>query len=116
MLELDRRDRAHLGRDDVGRVEPPAEPDLENRQIDRALREVTERQRGHELEVGCLAVLALDRLRRGRDVAQRAHEVVLGDRLGPDPDALARVDEVWAREDARGVPALADRAREHLDD
>ena len=48
---IDVTTETHRGRD-VGRVEPAAEADLEDRELDRTAREGDERRGGHRLEVG----------------------------------------------------------------
>ena len=50
VIEPDRRHARHDGLHDVRRVEPPAEPRLDDRDVRTRAREVVERQRGRDLE------------------------------------------------------------------
>ena len=52
VVEVDVGDGRHAAVPGVGRVEPPAEPDLDEGQVDARLREPTEHDGGQQLELG----------------------------------------------------------------
>ncbi len=54
MIERDRRDRAHRRRDDVGRVEPAAEADFDDGDVDLRSAKQLERDGGRHFEEGRL--------------------------------------------------------------
>ena len=67
MVDLDRRDDRDVGVDDVDRVEPPAEADLEDQRVELRAREQPQRGERAELEIGerHVAARGLDRVERG---------------------------------------------------
>ena len=51
VVEIDGHDRGNEGTSHVRGIEPPAQPDFQDRQIDGAVLEIQERNRGQDLEV-----------------------------------------------------------------
>ena len=95
MVEVDRGDDADgRGLDDVCGVQHPAEPDFEQQEIGRGLGEGDEGGGGGHLEEG-------DRLAGvgGLHALEDFGEVILGDQLARQADALGEADEVGRGED-----------------
>jgi hypothetical protein len=95
LLELDRGNDRDARLDDVGRVEPAAETDLDGADVDCGLAEDRQREGGRHVEearaqIGVLAQ-ALD---LGPHFAQRSDQLVLGDGRPVDAEALAPAREV----------------------
>ena len=67
VVEVDVGDGRHAAVPGVGRVEPAAEPDLDERDVEVRLGEVPEDDRGQQLELGRLAVPARDAVGDGQD-------------------------------------------------
>ena len=63
VVEGDVRDRGDAAVPGVRRVEPPAEPDLDERDVDAGFGEMAEDDRGQQLELGRLAVPSGDAVR-----------------------------------------------------
>ena len=93
MIERDRRDDVEHGTlDDVGRIEPAAEADLEQQHVGRVLGEGEKRRRSRDLELGDV-VAAVGRLRARQHVDQR----LLADRAPPCRSAPASSMRSWKR-------------------
>ena len=90
----------------VRRVEPPAEPDLDERDVGPDLGEPGEDDRGQQLELGRLAVAARDPIGRVEHATDQPGKVVGGDRPPVDADPLAIGHEVWL---GRRTDAIAGR-------
>ena len=56
VVQVDVGDGRHAAVPGVGRVEPPAQPDLDERDVQVRLGEVAEDDRGQQLELGRVAV------------------------------------------------------------
>lgn len=110
VIEADRREHGDLGVDDVGRVEPAAEPDLEHGDVDLALVEVAERHHRERLELRERdRRLTLDR--RPHE-ARPAREVRGQDGVAADAHALGDADEVRARVEADAIAGGVQDRRE----
>ena len=72
VVEGDVRDRRHAAVPGMGRVEPAAEPDLDQRDLHALLGEPAEEHRGEELELGRLAVAPRDAVGDARGPRRRA--------------------------------------------
>jgi hypothetical protein len=108
VLQADGGDDADGRGDDVGGVQPAAQPHLQHHPIDLLLGEVEQGQHGHDLEGGD----AGDGLDGRLALLQQAHHIVLGDQLAVDADALAEGVQV-----GRAVEAGAQtrRAQDRVD-
>ncbi len=78
----------------MGRIEPPAQADLHQRQVGPGLGEPREDDRGQQLELGRLAVPPRDPVGDVEDDPDQPGEVVGGDRPAVDADPLAIGDQV----------------------
>ena len=99
MLEADVRDAADHRINHRRCVESATKTCLEHDDVNSLVSEILDRNSGQNLKVGRLVVLA----ERLRDLLNRCHDVSeLGvrDHLVVDHDALAKVDQMWARVDA----------------
>jgi len=107
VVDADGGENAHVRPKDVRRIEPPAQPHLNDRQVHGFIGEMAKGERGEDLE-------------EGRRVAGRAHPVDVGLRVGderaeglgrdvvaPDADPLADVHEM-----RRGVEPRLETALE----
>jgi len=105
VVQADRRDRAHRGREHVRGVQPPAEPDLDHGPAHRVPREDIERERSGDLE---------ERARTGArqrfDRVQAFVQLGLGEPAAVHADALAEVDQVRRRVEPGALPGGAQHA------
>ena len=97
VVEVDVGHDRHAAVPDVGRIEPAAETDLDQRDVRTDLGEAREDDGGQQLELGRVAVPAGDPVRDGQHPPDEPGEVVRGDRLPVDLDPLAVRDEVRLR-------------------
>ena len=95
MVERDVRDHGHAAVPGVSRVEPSAQPDLDDRQIDAGLGKPEERHRRQQLELGRFAVAPGDPIGQGENLAGDAGERLRIDRHAADLQPLAIGHEVW---------------------
>ena len=92
------------GADDVGRVEPPAETDLDDAGVGRRARESEEGGRGGRLEEADLhPVGQIERL------LEQGGERVVVDQPAGEADPLVEADEMGAGIDMGGEPGCLDR-------
>ena len=85
--------------DDIGRIEPPAEPDFEHHRIRRRVGKGEHRGGGVDLEQAAAdQVIGIEYA--GHDIAQPG----IADQCPRQPDALVVADEVRTREDVHPVP------------
>ena len=106
VLQSERADRAGAWDDDIGRIETPAQPDLDHRDVDLA--EGEERHQRHDLEEGQPGIAE----RPGNPPAHFLEQLagtLLGDGLARDADPLAEVVQVGARIEARAQPGRPER-------
>ncbi len=97
------------GADDIRRVEPAAEADLDHRDIDLFLREAAKRERRAQFELGDLHAVLFAGLHRGPYAFHQRGQLVARNRFAVDADAL--VVDLDIR---RGVqPGLVSRRAEH---
>ena len=97
MVEVHVGDRRHAAIPGMGRIEPTAEADLDDREVDTGIREVAERERGEQLELGRRTVTPGDPVGDRQAVADEAREIVRGDRVTRDPDPFAVGHEMRLR-------------------
>jgi hypothetical protein len=93
----DAHDRRGQGLDDVGRVQPAAEPDLQHRHVDPKAAEVGERRGGQHLEEGRVRLEhtpAHEPARRVADRPDRGREVAVADLAAVDRDPLVDPHQV----------------------
>ena len=84
VVEVHVRDDGHAAVPGMGRVEPPAETDLDQRDVRADLGEPGEDDRGQQLELGRVAVAAGDAVGDRQDPLDEAGEVGGGDRPAVD--------------------------------
>ena len=113
MVEVHVRHDGHPAVPGVRRVQPPAQTDLDERDIRPHLGEAREDDGGQQLELGRLAVAPRHAVGDRQDALDETGEVVGGDRPSVDLDALAVGDEVWLR---GGPDPVARRAQGRLRD
>ena len=89
VVEVDVRHDRHAAVPGMGRVEPPAQADLDERQVGTDLGEAGEDDGGQQLELGRLAVTRRDPVGGDQDALDQPREVVRGDRPAIDLDPLA---------------------------
>ena len=94
MIEIDVGHDRHAAVPGMGRIEPPAQADLDQRQVRTDLGEPGEDDRGQQLELGRLAVTRRDPVGGGQDAPDQPREVVRRDRPAVDLDPLAVGDQV----------------------
>ena len=115
MIEVDRRDGGHDGLNDIGRVEPSAQANLDDAELDAGVTKQVERHRRRRFEEGRLSrerVLRDHRLDRGLHVGRRLPHLGGADRLSVDDKSFRQVDEM-----RRGVASgVVTRAPQHLVD
>ena len=95
MVEIDVRDRRDTAVPGVGRVESPAEPDLDQGEIDRRLGEPAEGHGGQQLEFRRRPRAARDPGRRVEDLTDEPRERPRVDEPAIDLEPLAIAHEVW---------------------
>ena len=76
VVEVDVGHDRHPAVPGVGRIEPPAETDLDQRDVRTDLREAREDDGGQQLELGRVAVAAGDPVRDGQHPPDQPGEVV----------------------------------------
>ena len=120
MIERDRGDRGRdqaRRRHDVGRVEPAAEADLEDGDLDAGAAEELEGDRGRHFEEGRLRRSSPPSARRpsidAAHVVDGRDQRVAGDRTAVDDEALREIDEMRRRVARRAVPGGAQRGVDH---
>ncbi len=116
MIEIDGRDRRSDGPDDVGRIEPAAEADLDHRDLHVRPAKQLERQGGRGFEErrrGLQRALRAELLDRLADVAGGAahRRGVHGPSV--DDEALGQIDEVRRGIAGRSVAGAAERRVDH---
>jgi hypothetical protein len=95
VVEIDVGDRGHAAVPGVGRIEPPTEPDLDEREVDPLLGEPAKDDSGQELELGWVAKTPGQPI-RGRDrVIHQASERGRVDGSTGDLQSLSIRDEMW---------------------
>ena len=101
VVEVDVRHDRHAAVPGMGRVESPAQADLDQRQVGTDLGEAGEDDGRQQLELGRLAVTRRDPVGGGQDALDQPREVVRGDRPAIDLDPLAVGHQVrlWGRPD-----------------
>ncbi len=109
VVEIDVRDRGHSSVPGVGRVQPAAEPDLDERQVDAFLGEPAEDHRGEELELGRRTEPAGNAIGRGERLADEPGERGRVDRAPADLEALAVRHEVRLRRLAGAMAGRPER-------
>ena len=90
--------------DNIGRIEPSAEPDLEQAGIGRRAREREDRGRGGDLEKA-----GFDAAAGVQDLGKQLFQSLVVDQLAGDPDALVEADQVRAGEGVDLVPGRFER-------
>ena len=105
VVKADRGYHADQRRHHVGRVQAPAKPGLDNREIDRGLGEIQEHQRDRELEKREREIRALVNRTQPLDILQHQPRRHLG---AVDPGALGQMNQVGL-----GVEAAAYSSRAH---
>ena len=116
VIELDVRDRRHAEVEDVGRVEAAAHPDLDERQVDLAPRELGDGHGGERFELGRRPDLVPDTIHGGQDALDRRREVVAVDGDAVDCDPLAVAHEVRFRHGADAQSRRREHGPSHRDD
>ena len=109
VFEADVGNDAHDRQDEVRGVEPSAQPRFDHGHLDVALREIVERERRGHLEER--------EFRRDHHVVVLVHEVhdlLLGDHLAVDADALAEILQVGRGEKPRAVAGLLKHRGDHV--
>ena len=94
VVEVDVGHDGHPAVPGVRRIEPPAQPDLDERDVRPDLGEPGEDDRRQQLELGRLAVAARDPIGHAEHATDQPGEVVGGDRPPVDADPLAIGHEV----------------------
>ncbi len=95
MVQIDVRDRGNAAVPGMGRIEPPTEPDLDEREVDALVGEPAKDDRGQELELGRVAETPGQSV-RGRDhVKHQASERGRVDGSTGDLQSLSIGHEVW---------------------
>ena len=110
MVQRHVRDRGDAAVPGVGGVEPPAESDLDESDLDPLLGEPAEQHRGQELELSRLAVSPGDTIGNGEHLAREARERHRVDRPSVDLQPLPVRDQVGLRRRSRADPGGAQRA------
>ena len=110
VVECDPGDRDGFGLDDVRAVEASTETGLDDRDVDGFIREVHERERGHDLEE---RGLELKPFRDFSDLLHQNDEGRVRNHLAIDADAFAQIGEVGGTVGAHGVPALVKHGTDH---
>ncbi len=97
MVERDGRDDGDFGHDDVGRVEPPAKPRLNDGDVTAFSRKLKQGHRGHELEKTWVILrrVAGNCLSHGLQFPRVGNDFRLGERHAADLHALAEPHQMW---------------------
>ena len=110
VIECDPGDRDGFGLDDVRAVEPSTEAGLDDRDIHGFIREMHERERGHDLEERGFEIEPLGDF---RDLLHQNDESRVRNHLAVDADSFAKVGEMWRTVGAHGIPALVKHGADH---
>lgn len=108
VVEVDAGEQGHVGIDHVDGIEPAAQPDLEDHQVQPRPRQPMQDDEGGELEPGQRQILA-GSLDRG-EVWQ---QIALGDRHAVDAAALGEMHQVRAGVEPHAPARLARDGLEH---
>jgi hypothetical protein len=115
VVEVDVGDHGHAAVPGMGRVEPPADPDLDEGDVDLGLGEVAKDHRRQELEIRRRPGAACHPLGQGDDLGDEPDEGVGVDGSAVDDDPLAVRDEGVAsgsrRPDSRPLGGRPSRGR-----
>ncbi|MCY1278493.1 hypothetical protein D9M70_272210 [compost metagenome] len=101
MIEADAGDQCQIGVDQVDRIQPPTEPDLENRSIQTGTLEQPESRQGAHLEIG-QGNLAACRL----DCSECLTELIIAGFDAIDSDSLVVAQQVGRAVDPDSKPLL----------
>jgi hypothetical protein len=104
VVEVDVRDRGDPAIPGVSGVEPAAQAHLDDGEVHAHVREVAERERRQQLELGRRAVAAGNLIGDRQPGADEAREIGRRDRVPGDPDPLAVADEVRLGSLACAIP------------
>ena len=99
----------------MGRVEPPAEPDLDERDIRADLGEVQEHDRGQQLELGRRAKARRDPVGDRQDAGNQTRERLWLDGPAVDDDPLAIADQVRLGGLGHPIPGRPERRGRQCD-
>jgi hypothetical protein len=116
VVEVDVRDRGHAAVPGMGRVEPAAKPDLDDREVNAGIREVAERERGEELELRRRAVAPGDPVCDRQARPDEAREIGGGDGVAGDADPLAIAHQVWLRRLPGTIPGSREAGADERND
>ncbi len=97
MIQGDVGDRSDTAIPGVCRVEPAAQPDLDEGDVDPGFGELAEHERREQLELRRLAMAPCDAVGDSQDGVDVPREVVDADRVAVDGDALAIRHQVRLR-------------------
>ena len=113
MIERNGRNGRSFRRiDDICRVKSAAKTDLEHDKIAVSLREPIERERGDELELRDGIACGFKLVRNGRHALYFFDELRLGDHFAVDAKALAKIEHIRGRVEARAVACRRKHARD----
>ena len=107
MIDVDHHQHRAIGIDDVHRIEPAAEPDLEDGDVERVPREQRQRRQRREFEVGQRLRFAGGAEPRRLDLLEVLDQGAIGRLLAVDPDPFVEPQQV-----GRGVATAAVASRD----
>lgn len=110
VVECDLGDGDGFWLDDVRAVETSTETSLDDRDVHGFIREMHEREGGHDLEEGGFEIEPLGDF---CDLLHQNDERRVGDHLAIDADSLAKIGEMWRTVGAHGVAALVEHGADH---
>ena len=110
VIQIDRGDHRDIGIDDVDRIQPAAQTDLQHRHIQRGPAEQVQRRKGAEFEIGQRYLTA-----SGLDPLERGHQGGIIRVLPENPHALVVIDQVRRGERAGTLPGGAQHRLEQRD-
>ena len=116
MIERDRGDRRHRGRDDVGRIQPPAEPDFQDRDVHlRAPKQLECHRRRHfeERRLHVERAVTSQRVDDVTNVGDGLRQRGGPDRPAVDDESFVEIDQMRRRVPRRSMARGAQRRVHH---
>ena len=112
MVDVDAGDHSAVGVDDIGRIQPPTQPHLQNGHIQQRMAHQPQYGEGRELKIGQRNIIAVERARtlNGLEVRQQiggCHHITR------DAAALLKMHQMGRRVYARAITRLLGHGFDH---
>ena len=103
VIKTDAGDNGQLGLNHVCRIEPSAKTHLDKSNIYSMIPECEKREGGYQFEYGAEITRGVPSIRNWTKLRMNSGEVIAGEIIAVDPDALADLDEVRRNSGAGSV-------------